>query len=150
MRGGSGGAYPRVQLRPHVRSTELDVRTYRFYTRRMWSVDIELVARWLASLDDDSRDQVVAAVELLEGQGPHLGRPLVDTVVASRHKNMKELRPGSSGRSELRVLFAFDPTRSAILLVAGDKAGNWKRWYRQNIPVADDLFDDHLRTLKGK
>ncbi|MDN5806535.1 MAG: type II toxin-antitoxin system RelE/ParE family toxin [Brevibacterium sp.] len=116
----------------------------------MWSVDIELVARWLASLDDDSRDQVVAAVELLEGQGPHLGRPLVDTVVASRHKNMKELRPGSSGRSELRVLFAFDPTRSAILLVAGDKAGNWKRWYRQNIPVADDLFDDHLRTLKGK
>lgn len=116
----------------------------------MWSVDIELVAGWLASLDDDSRDQVVAAVELLEGQGPHLGRPLVDTVVASRHKNMKELRPGSSGRSELRVLFAFDPTRSAILLVAGDKAGNWKRWYRQNIPVADDLFDDHLRTLKGK
>lgn len=116
----------------------------------MWIVDIELVAGWLASLDDDSRDQVVAAVELLEDQGPHLGRPLVDTVVASRHKNLKELRPGSSGRTELRVLFAFDPARSAILLVAGDKAGNWKHWYRQNIPVADDLFDDHLRTLKGK
>lgn len=116
----------------------------------MWSVDIELVAGWLATLDDDSREQVVAAAELLEDQGPHLGRPLVDTVVASRHKNMKELRPGSSGRSELRVLFAFDPARSAILLVAGDKAGNWKRWYRQNLPVADDLFDHHLRTLKGK
>lgn len=117
----------------------------------MWSVDIELISGWLASLDGDSREQVVAAVELLEDRGPYLGRSLVDTVAASRHKNMKELRPGSSGRSELRVLFAFDPVRSAILLVAGDKGGgNWKRWYRQNIPVAHELFDDHLRTLKGK
>lgn len=72
----------------------------------------------------------------------------MDTVVASRHKNMKELRPGSSGRSELRILFAFDPARSAILLVAGDKAGNWKRWYTTNIPVADDILDQHLRRLK--
>lgn len=111
-------------------------------------MDIELVAGWLASLDDDSRDQVVAAVELLEDQGPQLGRPLVDTVTASRHKNMKELRPGSSGRTELRVFFAFDPTRQAILLVAGDKAGNWTRWYKRQIPVADDLLDDHLRTLR--
>lgn len=91
---------------------------------------------------------MVAAIELLEEQGPHLGRPIVDTVVNSRHKNMKELRPGSSGRSELRVLFAFDTERQAILLVAGDKAGNWSRWYKKNIPRADDLFDDHLRGLK--
>jgi hypothetical protein len=63
---------------------------------------------------------------------------------------MKELRPGSSGRSELRVLFAFDPARQAILLVAGDKSGDWRRWYRRNIPVADDLFDDHLRTMEGE
>lgn len=113
-------------------------------------MDVELIAGWLASLDGDSLEQVVAAIELLQDRGPHLGRPLVDTVVASRHKNMKELRPGSSGRTELRVLFAFDPERSAILLVAGDKAGSWKRWYRQNVPIADDLFDDHLRTLKGR
>ncbi|GAA4528885.1 type II toxin-antitoxin system RelE/ParE family toxin [Brachybacterium sp. AOP42-B2-9] len=116
----------------------------------MWSVDIELIAGWLASLDEDSQAQVVAAIEILEDQGPHLGRPLVDTVSTSRHKNMKELRPGSSGRSELRILFAFDPTRNAIMLVAGDKAGSWKRWYQRNIPVADDLFDDHLRTQKGE
>ena len=82
--------------------------------------------------------------------GPHLGHPLMDTVTASRHKNMKELRPGCSGRAELRVPFAFDPTTHAILLVAGAKAGNWKRWYRQNIPVAGDLFDDHLRAVKGE
>lgn len=116
----------------------------------MWSVDIELVAQWLASLDKDSQAQVIAAVELLEDRGPQLGRPVVDTVSRSRHRNMKELRPGSSGRSELRILFAFDPERQAILLIAGDKAGNWQRWYQKNIPLADDLFDDHLRRLRGE
>jgi hypothetical protein len=93
---------------------------------------------------------VIAAVELLGEHGPQLGRPLVDAVVGSRHKNMKELRPGSSGRSELRILFTFDPRRKAILLVAGDKAGNWNKWYRTNIPIADDRFDDHLKKLKGR
>lgn len=92
----------------------------------------------------------MAAIEVLREVGPRLGRPLVDTVKASRHKNMKELRPGSSGGSELRILFAFDPERSAILLIAGDKAGNWTRWYKRSIPVADDLFDGHLRGLRGE
>jgi hypothetical protein len=46
-------------------------------------------------------------------------------------------------------LFAFDPELHAILLVAGDKAGNWTKRYKTNIPIADDLFDDHLRILKG-
>ena len=95
----------------------------------MWSVDIERIAGWLLSLDDDSREQVIAAIELLGERGPQLGRPIVDTVHTSRHRNMKELRPGSSGRSEVRVLFAFDPARAAIMLIAGDKAGNWTRWY---------------------
>ena len=111
-------------------------------------MDIELIADWLASLDDDSREQVVAAIELLEDRGPQLGRPIADTVTSSRHRNMKELRPGSSGRSELRILFAFDPKRAAIMLIAGNKAGNWVRWYKKNIPLADDLFDDHLRALR--
>lgn len=62
---------------------------------------------------------------------------------------MKELRPGSSGRSELRVLFAFDPERRAISLVAGDKAGDWTRWYKKNIPLADALFDRHPNNMKG-
>jgi hypothetical protein len=55
---------------------------------------------------------------------------------------MKELRPGSSGRSELRVLFAFDPERKAILLVAGNKAGQWKSWYK--------VFAAHLDELEGR
>lgn len=115
----------------------------------MWSIDAALIEAWVASLDDGSRGQVFAAIEMLQEHGPQLGRPLVDTVTASRHRNMKELRPGSSGRSELRILFAFDPERRAILLAAGDKAGHWKRWYTQNIPVADDLFDEHLHRLRG-
>jgi hypothetical protein len=58
---------------------------------------------------------------------------------------MKELRPGSAGRSEIRILFAFDPERKAILLVAGDKAGDWQRWYDRNIAVADGRYDRWLR-----
>ncbi|MDP8017635.1 type II toxin-antitoxin system RelE/ParE family toxin [Prescottella equi] len=115
-----------------------------------WDVDLELIEDWLTELDQQSYEQVVAALELLQERGPQLGRPLVDTIKASRHKNMKELRPGSSGRSELRVLFAFDPERKAIFLVAGDKAGRWEKWYKVNIPIADDRFDDHLRQLEGK
>lgn len=115
-----------------------------------WGVDVELVEGWLNTLSQSSYEQVVAALELLAERGPQLGRPLVDTVVGSRHKNMKELRPGSSGRSELRVLFAFDPERQAILLVAGDKAGNWAKWYRENISVADERFTTHLEELRRK
>ncbi|HIW28849.1 MAG TPA: type II toxin-antitoxin system RelE/ParE family toxin [Candidatus Luteococcus avicola] len=111
---------------------------------------MDLVRDWLVSLDQRSYEQVTAAIELLAEHGPQLGRPIVDTVAASRHRNMKELRPGSSGRSELRVLFAFDLERQAIMLVAGDKAGNWQRWYKKNIPIADELFDDHIRRLEGR
>lgn len=50
----------------------------------------------------------------------------------------------------MRILFAFDPERQAILLIAGDKAGNWQRWYKKNIPLADNLFDEHLRRLEGQ
>ncbi len=117
-----------------------------------WKVEVDLVEHWLLSLDEKSYELVVAALELLAERGPGLGRPLVDSVVGSQHKNMKELRPGSSGRSELRVLFAFDPDRRAILLIAGDKAGNWQKWYRANLPLADDRFTEHLarRGKKGQ
>jgi hypothetical protein len=72
----------------------------------------------------------------------------VDTITSARHANLKELRPGSSGRSEIRILFAFDPERAAILLVAGDKAGQWNKWYRQAIPLADERLDEHNAHLR--
>lgn len=40
--------------------------------------------------------------------------------------------------------FAFDPWRAAILLIAGDKSGDWKRWYKKNIPVAEQLYANHV------
>jgi len=59
---------------------------------------------------------------------------------------MKELRPGSAGRSEIRILFASDPKRRAVLLIAGDKAGRWSQWYDEHIPIADDRFDAWLKS----
>lgn len=116
----------------------------------MWTVDVELVSQWLLTLDENSRAQVVAALEILQEHGSALGRPLVDSISGSRHRNMKELRPGSSGKSEIRILFAFDPIRQAILLIAGDKSGQWQRWYRKNIPIADELYDWHLEQLRRR
>lgn len=63
---------------------------------------------------------------------------------------MKELRPPSSGTSEIRMLFAFDPTREAIFLIAGDKSGAWESWYRTAIPLADERYTEHLIALKEK
>jgi hypothetical protein len=90
-----------------------------------------------------SGGRIWARVELLEVEGPALGRPTVDTIKGSRHLNMKELRVSKGGA--IRVLFAFDPQRWAVLLLGGDKAGQWESWYSEAIPVADDLFDQYLR-----
>lgn len=90
----------------------------------------------LAQDDPDTAEQVTAAIDVLAAQGPTLGRPLVDRVKGARVHNLKELRPGSVGGSEVRILFAFDPQRQVVLLVAGDKAGAWTAWYQTNIPVA--------------
>ncbi len=117
-----------------------------------WEIELEdEVATWflkLAVSDPATAELVQAAIDKVEEQGPGCGRPLVDTVKGSRHPNMKELRPGSSGSSELRILFAFDKRRTGLLLVAGDKAGEWNRWYKLNIPIADDLFEAHQARLE--
>jgi hypothetical protein len=60
---------------------------------------------------------------------------------------MKELRPGSTGRTEVRVLFAFDLERQAILLVGGDKSDDWTGWYKVNISIADERFDEHQEKI---
>jgi hypothetical protein len=112
-----------------------------------WSVKVtEEYAGWFSALikeDLASAVQVAQAVAALREEGPALGRPLVDRIQGSKVHHLKELRPGSAGRSEIRVLFAFDPTRSALLLLGGDKAGNWQRWYRQNIPIAEQLYVEY-------
>jgi hypothetical protein len=98
----------------------------------------------LYDADPVSHRLVNQAILVLERNGPAEGRPLVDTVTASRIANMKELRPPSAGRSEVRILLVFDPWRSAVLLVAGDKSGRWSQWYRTAIPQAEQIYDDYL------
>jgi len=114
---------------------------------------VEEVAEWFDDLtknDPDTADLVEDAIDRLAAVGPALGRPLVDRIMGSRHHNMKELRPGSTGSSEVRILFAFDPVRRAVLLVAGNKSGNWRGWYETAIPLADDRYDVHLAELETR
>ncbi len=103
---------------------------------------------WWESLTAEEQEEIAAKVELLEDYGPVLPRPHSDVIVTSRHANMKELR-GRVPERELRVLYAFDARRTAILLIGGDKTGN-ARWYEQNVPRADRLFGEHLEQLRRK
>jgi hypothetical protein len=115
-----------------------------------WDVRVtnEFVA-WINSLDERTRVQVVDAIDRLADDGPTLGRPLVDSIAHTSVRNLKELRPGSAGRSEVRILFAFDPWRSAILLTGGDKSGDWQGWYRRAIPHAEDLDAEYLKEREA-
>jgi hypothetical protein len=108
------------------------------------SAEVESFLDHLYASDPASHLLVNQAILVLERGGPAEGRPLVDSITASRIANMKELRPPSSGRSEVRILLVFDPWRAAILLVAGDKSGQWAKWYRTAIPRAERLYDDYL------
>jgi len=98
----------------------------------------------LCESDPDTAALVEQTIDRLAESGPGLGRPLVDTLEHSRLRSLKELRPGSRGRSEVTILFVFDPARQAILLVAGDKAGRWSRWYEEAIPLAERRYADWL------
>ncbi|MEW1692540.1 type II toxin-antitoxin system RelE/ParE family toxin [Streptomyces sp. NPDC091265] len=117
-----------------------------------WAINLHVsVEQWLLALAEEdpvTANLVEAAVDMLAEHGPTLGRPLVDKLHGCRTHNLKELRPGSVGGSEVRILFVFDPARQAILLVAGDKAGRWTDWYRKSIPVAEARYEEHLvRTV---
>jgi len=116
-------------------------------------VVVEPVLSWLHELRRSDRATLLlvsAAIDALAREGPALGRPMVDTVKGSRLANLKELRPGSAGGSEVRLLLVFDPVRQAVLLVGGDKKGRWHRWYRAAIPLAEEAYADHLRRLREK
>jgi hypothetical protein len=101
---------------------------------------------WFGALDESVQDRIWAHIELLRRLGPNLGRPRVDTIKASALSNLKELRVQVQGEP-WRILFAFDPRRNAILLVGGNKRGN-KRWYDENVPVAERRLRRHLDRLE--
>ena len=99
------------------------------------------------TLGRDTRTRVQGARRLIEQAGPNAGRPRADTINGSRFHNMKELRIAGT----IRVLFAFDPHRRAVMLLGGDKRNDPERWYRTYVPKADGLYADHLRRIgKGE
>ena len=106
-------------------------------------------ASWYNSLTPEQQDALAGRIELLELHGPNLKRPIVGEIQSSRHApQMKELRVSAEG--QLRVLFAFDPRRAAILLLGGDTTGRWAEWYRTAIPEADRLYDAYLEELRAE
>ena len=112
----------------------------------MWEVEYtDEFENWWNSLTAPEQRRITAAVERLEEDGPALSRPLADTLEASSLPNMKELRPPGSS---IRILFAFDPRRVAILLLGGDKAGRWSTFYDEMIPRADRLYKEHLEQIQ--
>ncbi len=121
----------------------------------MWKVELGLIEEWLDTLDKETVSDVFFALEQLQQLGPALGRPLVDTIAGSRFRNLNELRPPSPKGSEIRILFAFDPKRMAIMLLGGDKTSGkrkkdkWSAWYKMAVPEAERLYEQHLRELEA-
>lgn len=99
------------------------------------------VADFIEDLPAKQYNAVKAALMMLEDEGPLLRRPLCDLVVGGKFSNLKELRPPGTA---IRILFIFDPDSTAILLVAGDKRGQWTKWYPKAMREAERRYEDWL------
>ncbi len=112
-----------------------------------WDVEFtDEFGEWWDGLTEEAQDAVATKVGLLRRFGPALRRPHSGSINSSKHSNMKELIIQHAGRP-YRVLYAFDPRRSAILLMGGDKTGD-NSWYESFVPIADRLFNEHLAALR--
>ena len=112
-----------------------------------WDVEYtDEFGAWWEGLALAEQESVAAYVELLEQRGPGLPYPFCSGVHGSRHAHMRELRVQHEGRP-YRVLYAFDPRRTAVLLLGGAKGGDG-RWYEVHVPKADRLYDEHLVQLR--
>ena len=101
---------------------------------------------WFGKCGEELQNEILAHLEVLKTVGPNLGRPRVDHIKGSAHQNMKELRVQFKG-DPVRILFAFDPDRRAVLLLGGTKTGD-DRWYRKHVPLADQDFTLHLQEMQ--
>jgi hypothetical protein len=114
-----------------------------------WEVEFtDEFGKWWDQLSAPEQKSVDFTVSLLQEVGPTLKMPHSSGVASSRHSHMRELRIQHEGRP-YRVLYAFDPRRAAILLIGGDKTGN-DRWYEEYVPLADELYDRHLREVENE
>jgi len=115
----------------------------------VWEVEVtDQFVEWWNGLNVDQQEPLTDRMDLLAERGPDLGRPVVERIHSSRHHDMKELRAAKGGA--LRVLFMFDPRRQVILLLGGDKSGEWATWYVWAVPLADDLYDTYLAELRDE
>jgi hypothetical protein len=101
--------------------------------------------QWWDGLVIPEQESVRVKVELLAELGPALTRPHADTIHGSLVQNLRELRIQHEGRP-YRVLYVFDPRRTGILLIGGDKTGN-PRWYEEFVPKAESIYMEHLREI---
>ena len=116
-----------------------------------WEIEFtDEFGRWWNGLTADEQQAVTDRIDLLAAQGPALRRPTVGEISGSEHDpQMKELR-ADTATANLRILFIFDPRRTAILLVGGNKRGSWKRWYSETVPQADRLYREYLKELRDE
>lgn len=113
----------------------------------MWDIKrTDEFKEWWENISVNEQDSVTAVVGLLEDHGPLLRFPHSSDVRGSRHGRMRELRIKARGR-QLRVFYAFDARRSAILLIGGDKRGD-DRFYQTYVPLADRLYEEYLDEMK--
>ena len=112
-----------------------------------WNVEYtDPFGEWWDQLSEAEQESIAASVQLLEELGPHLSFPHSSGVKGSRYSHLRELRTQHEGRP-YRTLYAFDPRRSAILLIGGDKTGD-DRWYETNVPLADRVYEEYLEELR--
>ena len=113
----------------------------------IWEVEYtDEFGEWWESLDEQEQDSVAVYVSLLEQRGPALPYPYSSQIHEAKFSHLRELRIQHKGQP-YRVLYAFDPRRTAILLMGGNKTGS-NRWYETYVPLADRLYDEHLEQLK--
>ena len=108
-------------------------------------------AGWYKELSEQHQAAVIRVVDLLEAMGTRLGFPYCSDLKGSKHA-LRELRVKARG-SQIRIAYAFDPKRQAVLLIAGDKTVE-DRFYEWFIPAAENLWLQYLKeqseTGKGK
>ena len=105
----------------------------------------EECAEWLYGLNESEQVDVMAVIGLLKELGPQLKHPYSSGIEGSVYSHMRELRIQHKG-NPYRILYAFDPARSAILLLGGNKKGD-NRWYKKIIPKAEKLYRQHLENM---
>jgi hypothetical protein len=112
-----------------------------------WNVEYtDEFGKWYEKLSDAVQDDIDRMVGVLEARGPQLPFPYSSGIAGSRHDHMRELRVQSRGKPA-RIFYAFDPRRTAILLIGGDKTGD-KRFYERMIPIADQLYEEYIEELR--